>query len=69
MGFRRAHVEILDFIDDHARFALSVTAHRRIGAGPRWATFWGSLVWWQGVCGLADPAAQRKATQRTAELG
>jgi transposase InsO family protein len=27
------HVEILDFIDDHARFALSVTAHRRV-TGP-----------------------------------
>jgi transposase InsO family protein len=24
------HVEILDFIDDHARYALSVTAHRRV---------------------------------------
>jgi transposase InsO family protein len=27
------HVEILDFIDDHARYALSVTAHRR-ATGP-----------------------------------
>ena len=24
------HVEILDFLDDHARYALSVTAHRRV---------------------------------------
>ena len=24
------HVEILDFIDDHARYALSITAHRRV---------------------------------------
>jgi transposase InsO family protein len=27
------HVEILDWIDDHARYALSVTAHRRV-SGP-----------------------------------
>jgi transposase InsO family protein len=26
------HLEILDFIDDHARYALSVTAHRRVTA-------------------------------------
>jgi transposase InsO family protein len=26
------HVEILDWIDDHARYALSVTAHRRVTA-------------------------------------
>jgi transposase InsO family protein len=29
----RTHVEILDWIDDHARYALSVTAHRRV-TGP-----------------------------------
>ena len=28
-----AHVEILDWLDDHARYALSVTAHRRV-TGP-----------------------------------
>jgi hypothetical protein len=27
------HVEILDWLDDHARYALSVTAHRRV-TGP-----------------------------------
>ncbi|MBV8861097.1 MAG: IS481 family transposase [Mycobacterium sp.] len=29
----KTHVEILDWIDDHARYALSVTAHRRV-TGP-----------------------------------
>jgi hypothetical protein len=29
----RTHVEILDWLDDHARYAISVTAHRRV-TGP-----------------------------------